>query len=343
MRWRKWRNWGARVHEVTIAGLRAVVLENERLRVTILADKGTDIVEFNDKRRDLDFNWFTPTGIRNPADTVAGSDPVGTFHDIFPGGWQEIFPSAGRPTTYRGTSLAQHAEVSVQPWDYEIVADDEGEVAVRFSVQTVRLPYRLTKTFRLASGDTTLRVEEEAVNEAPVAMDAMWGQHLAFGRPFLKPGHRIWLPDGVEVLPHQDDVARRMTRNGPHQWPIVPAISGGTIDLSIIPDPGTPSEMAYLAGFTEGWYELTNAERTAGVRVEWDAQVLPYLWFWQELGASADYPFWGQFYTVGLEPCSSYPTSGLSSGVDSGTALAFAPGERKSLSWSVAVLSGDES
>ena len=37
------RNWGARLREFVYHGLRLIVLENERLRVGVLAGKGTDV------------------------------------------------------------------------------------------------------------------------------------------------------------------------------------------------------------------------------------------------------------------------------------------------------------
>ena len=40
-------------------GMRAVFLENELLRIGVLADKGTDVFEFNYKPRDMDFVWPT--------------------------------------------------------------------------------------------------------------------------------------------------------------------------------------------------------------------------------------------------------------------------------------------
>jgi hypothetical protein len=60
------RNWGARVHEIAVAGVRAVVLENELLRVTVLAGLGSDVIEFCYKPRDLDATWLSPGGLRDP-------------------------------------------------------------------------------------------------------------------------------------------------------------------------------------------------------------------------------------------------------------------------------------
>lgn len=326
------RNWAARIHEVTISGIRAIVLENELLRVTVLADKGGDVVEFLHKRTDTDYVWLSPHGLRDPSSWVHGaSDDVGAFVDHYEGGWQEIFPNGGAPSVYRGARLAQHGEVAMLPWDYSIVADSPDEVAVRLRVRTRRLPYEVVKTFRLASGSAALELESRVTNDSGVALHAMWGQHLVFGPPFLKPGGRIRLPEGVRVIPHDvaiNPAGRRVEPGGPYDWPIV----SGT-DLSVVPEPGGPSEIVYLTGFREGWYEID------GFRVEWDASLMPYLWMWQELGASAGYPWWGKAYVVGLEPFSSMPTNGLAEAVDNGTALTLEPHETKVLAMRAEVLS----
>ncbi|WP_433190425.1 DUF4432 family protein [Actinoallomurus sp. CA-150999] len=318
------RNWGCRVHEITLAGLRAIVLENELLRVTVLADKGGDVVEFCHKPRDLDFAWLAPAGLRDPRDVAGGAaDDAALFHDQYEGGWQEVFPNGGAPSTYRGAALAQHGEVAGLRWDAVIVEDDPGAVAVRLTVRTRRLPFRLAKTFRLTSGEPTLTIEEELHNESGVDLDAMWGHHIVFGAPFLRPGARIRMPEGVHVMPHETAInppERRVGEAGP--WPV----PDGVTDLSVVPEPGAPSDIVYLTGFTDGWYEVADA-----LRVEWDASVLPYVWMWQELGAWRDYPWWGRAYVVGLEPFSSLPTNGLAEAVENGSALRVPAGARRSL------------
>ncbi|WP_431913567.1 DUF4432 family protein [Nonomuraea jabiensis] len=326
------RNWAARLRPVTIDGLRAVVLENERLRVTVVPDKGGDVLEFLHKPTDTDFVWLSPQGLRNPHDHLQGAaDDVAQFIDHYEGGWQEIFPNGGAPSEYRGARLAQHGEVSGLPWHYEVVADSEEEVAVRLSVRTRRLPYRMEKVFRIRSGTAALEIEGRATNEADLPLHAMWGQHIVYGLPFLRPGARIRLPEGVKVIPHQSAInpaGRRVRAGGPWEWPVVPADGGGETDLSVVQEPGSPSDIVYLTGFDEGWYEISG---DIGMRVEWDATLLPYLWMWQELGASTDYPWWGRAYTLGLEPFSSMPTDGLAAAVDNGTALVLGPHETKVL------------
>ncbi|HEY8472448.1 MAG TPA: DUF4432 family protein [Natronosporangium sp.] len=320
------------VFQTVLAGLPAVTLEDEWLRVTVLAGKGADVVELTDKLRGLDLTWRSPTGIRHPATVSPGAaaDDVAAFLDTYPGGWQEILPNGGAPSVYRGARLPQHGEVATVPWAYEVV----DEHAVRFSVSTRRLPLSLLKVMRLRTG--VLEIDEELLNEALVPLDVMWGHHITFGEPFLRPGAKIRLPDGISVIPHPVPIhpsgRRRVAPGGPYRWPVVPGTDLDTVDLSVIPEPGTPSDIVYLTGFEDiGWYEVSDPRGGAGLRVEWDATVLPYLWLWQEFGATTDYPWWGRAFVVGLEPFSSYPTDGLAAAVANGTALRLAAGGRRRL------------
>ena len=64
------RNYGCRLTEYVYKGLKTITLENEIIRVTILIDKGTDIIEFLHKPTDTDFMWRSPLGVRNPNNFV---------------------------------------------------------------------------------------------------------------------------------------------------------------------------------------------------------------------------------------------------------------------------------
>lgn len=303
----------------------AVFLENELLRVGVLADKGTDVFEFNYKPRDTDFVWLTAGGVRNPNSYLSTSpDPLATFMDYYPGGWQEIFPNGGVPSSYLGAQFGQHGEVSNLPWDYEIVEDSEDVVAVKFSVRTQKTPFRLEKELRLRSWESCLCVEETLTNESEAPVHAMWGHHIAFGRPFLEEGCRIRLPEGATVIPHDEPIhpeGRRVKGGESYAWPLAEGADGGNVDLSVLPKRGTLSEMLYLTDLSEGWYEVENPQKGLALRVEWDLELMPYLWFWQEYGASGFYPWYGRHYNVGLEPFSSYPTNGIEEAVENGTAL----------------------
>ena len=84
------RNHGCRISDAwTFQGMRTLILENELLRVTVLLDKGSDIVEFRYKPLDLDFLFFAPTGIRNPNRGIVSAPSGGPFLGYFSGGWND--------------------------------------------------------------------------------------------------------------------------------------------------------------------------------------------------------------------------------------------------------------
>lgn len=342
------RNWGARLREYTWHGMRLVVLENELLRVGVLAGRGADIVELNYKPRDLDFVWLSPHGVREPSGPAGPyRDGLATFVESYPGGWQEIFPNGGAPSHYGGAAFGQHDEVFALAWDIDVVEDSEASVAVRFRATARKVPCLLERTVRMDAGVPGFRFEERLTNTSAVPVRAMWGHHITFGRPFLRPGGRIRLPNGVTVIPHDVPIApdgRRVHNREPFPWPVARDADGNGLDLSIVPEPGTPSDIVYLTDFPadRAWYEVHDADGRVGGRVEWDARQMPYLWCWQEFGATTAYPWYGRTWTIGLEPFSSYPTNGLADAVANGTALTLEGGESREFWLGMTVIDSEE-
>lgn len=132
--YRPQRNYACRIHDqYRYHGMQTVVMENDLVRISILVDKGTEIFEFLYKPRDLDFMWLTEGGVSDPnAYLPTSPDPVSTFIDYYPGGWQEVFPNGGPSSTYSGVSYGQHGEVAHMPWDYDIVEDTLSELPFDF-------------------------------------------------------------------------------------------------------------------------------------------------------------------------------------------------------------------
>lgn len=77
----------------------------------------------------------------------------------------------------------------------------------------------------------------------------------------------------------------RIVRGKQYTWPYGEEHHGNKVDLSVLPEPETASEIVYLHGFADrGWYRVENDQWQAGIQTEWNADELPYLWFWQEFG-----------------------------------------------------------
>ena len=126
------RNYGCRITELTLEGHRCVALENEELRVTIIADKGTDIYEFLYKPRDVDFMWRTWAGLRERSHFEPSSPRAAGAHlDYYEGGWQELFPNCGNISLHQGAEVGQHGEVLLLPWaTYRTPPWNHGEVVL---------------------------------------------------------------------------------------------------------------------------------------------------------------------------------------------------------------------
>lgn len=321
--YRPQRNYGCRIHDkYSYFGMRVVVVENEKVRISILADKGTEIFEYAYKPMDLDFMWLSANGVQNPNQYLPTSpDPISSFIDYYPGGWQEVFPNGGPTSRYKDAEYGQHGEVAHMPWDYAIEEDTDERVVVRFRVRTKKAPYELTKRMTLSKGSTALVIDETLENLSEEPMRFMWGHHLAYGRPFVGEGCKIILPERLKVK----------TGNGNEEfdWPIRTDASGDTHDFSVLPERNFPSNVFTIYGFDQqAWYRVENEALRAGMKVEWDGAVFPYLWYWQEFGATREYPWYGRHYNIGLEPFSGYPTSGLEEAVRNGSAGSIGPGEK---------------
>jgi len=139
------------------------------------------------------------------------------------------------------------------------------------------------------------------------AGDLALGVERRYNAPLLAAGTRLMLPAGVKAVPVQDYYHRPRLAPKASAWPHVRAADGTTVDASVIPEPGAPTCIAMLSGFTDGWYELRHANGRAD-RVTWDASTMPFLWLYGEFGASSKSPY-DRFYSLALQPMSRNPYS----------------------------------
>lgn len=336
------RNWGCRITEIIYRGLRTVVLENELLRVTVLADKGTDIYEFLYKPRDIDVMWRSPFPLRNPAlfmPTVANAP--GAFHDNYPGGWQEVLPTGGVPTQYKGAEFGFHGEVSLIPWDYTITVDEPEHAEVLFKTRTYRTPFYIEKKLSLTRGRAVLSLRERLVNEGEEPMRLMWGHHPALGSNLIDPSCVIDLP-GARVLTRRIGDTSRLVDGDGFTWPVVEGAEGQEIALDHIPPRETRShDVAFLYDLQEPWFAIRSQERDLGFGMRWSQDVWPYLWFWQVYGGAYGYNLYGRSYHLALEPWSSIPDSFDQAG-QRGTLLTMEPGQAIQAELSALIFPGSQ-
>jgi hypothetical protein len=337
------RNYGCRITELVLEGHRCVALENEKLRVTIIADKGTDIYEFLYKPVDVDFMWRSWVGLRERSHfEPSSSRAAGAHMDYYEGGWQELFPNCGNLSLHQGAEIGQHGEVLLLPWRYTITRDDPDEIEVRFEVRTVRTPFHLVKTVSLRRGEAVLRIHEIVTNESGQHVNFTWGHHPAFGWPFIDESCRVLLPAcRIRTIADFTPDTSRLAHDQLADWPIALGIDGGQVNLSYIPGPGaSASDMVFLEGITDGWYAITNTRLGVGFALRYPADLFKQLWFWQVYRGVRDYPWWSATYSIALEPCATLPI--LSQASARGEALTLAEGESREFDLLAVAFEGSE-
>ena len=277
----------------SLDGWRTVTLENEVLKVVVLPEYGGLILDIIYKPRDVNLLWRSPNGVIPRDEPPVVTNPTDEFQARSPGGWPVLFPHGSAPTAVKEATQPFHGEAANRVWRFEPAAAPAGEAAVNMWVDCRLLPLRLERTLRLRASSPVLTVDEKVTNRAGMPIDFMWGHHPFFGKPLMSGDSRIFAPAAKSL----DGAFKNCG------WPV----HNGR-DLSrCVPEGAAIEEMFYITDLSEGWYALVNPVEKLGVAMSWDKDVFPYVWIWRESGWADKYPYFGQAYTVALEPFSSLP------------------------------------
>lgn len=177
-----------------VAGWKALVLENELLKVTVLPEYGGWIWSAFYKPREVELLWRSPRGLLHKDDPPVVPESHLGFRAYSPGGWPELFPHGSGAAEIRGVKMPFHGEVVNRRWNVEILRSPKGEAAARMWVDCHLLPLRLERILRVVSGAATLVMEETVTNRSGIPIDFMWGHHPYFGKPILSETTRIVAP-----------------------------------------------------------------------------------------------------------------------------------------------------
>ena len=309
-------------------GIETAFLENDYLRVEVLTGKGGDITEIRDKRTDINVLFESPHEWRAPGDGPVGApDGSFTYLDYYPGGWQDVLPAAGGPTTAHGAPLALHGEAPLVPWDATVLEDSLDRAQLRLSVSLSRYPLEVERYLTLEKGSATLTVDETVENIGEVPVDYSWLQHIALGEPLVGSDARLEVPCET-VLSDPDRGANGQFPAGEsYEWPVA-QLPDGEVDLREFPPKGERiHEVLALTDLSEGQYTVTNPSLDLATTVRFPEKVFEYLWYWRAFGGFEDAPFFGRNYNAGIEPATSIPNAGLEAARENGTANRLKPGE----------------
>jgi galactose mutarotase-like enzyme len=320
-----------RLSESYIDGMLAIHLENDLLKIGVLADRGSDIFEFRYKPKDLDFLLRLPKGIRNPQTQFSQvRSTKNQFEDYYYGGWQVCLPNSP-PFNYRGAELGQHGEVALIPWQVEVIEESSEKISLKCVAEPLRIPLRIERTISLKRDSATLHLEEVVTNYSSTTLDIMWGQHIAFGLPFLQDG--VVVNTNAKTMETESSMPEnhRFKRGEIFQWPLAKNKDGKLEHAGKVPAKGAAeySDLSYLEGYDEkAWYSIRNEALNVGFALRWDGRIFKNLWFWQERNATKDFPWWGDCYTAALEPWTSKSTDDPQKAIDNNEWVKIKAGEK---------------
>jgi galactose mutarotase-like enzyme len=280
-------------------GLRACLLENEVLRVTVLPDCGARIHEMIDKRTDRDLLYHHPrVEVRAPVFGVS-------IDDWWSGGIDEGIPT-GHRCEVDGEELPFMGEVWSMPWTVER-HDDR---AVRFTRSGVITPFNLERVMELRANEPCVRMSHRVRNTGMQAIRFLWGLHpvvpLGAETMIQVPGAR-----GIVETSHPDN---RLGIPGlEYAWP-----ARDLTHPSAEPD-GT-WDYHYITDLADGWLAVWDRSEQTGFGVVFPKEVFRSVWIWLVNGG------WRGIRCVGVEPWTGYPGR-LDKAITAGNAVTLAPGE----------------
>jgi hypothetical protein len=293
-------------------GMDAVMLENSRIRVTVLPGAGAKIFQFIDKENDVDMLWHHPR--RAPEPVVLGSPGADLW---WTGGVDDIFPT-DFACTYRNEQLPYLGELWTNAWEYELHGGEETSAEIVLRTRTVISPFEAVKRVRLDGDDGHFTVRYEIRNVGFGAYDWFFGIHPGVQ---VQKGCRLLFPIREAVI---DDawpegiLAARGTR---YAWPHCPAAGGGAIDLRQVPGPDVGWwTFQYGLDITEPWLAVLNPVHRNAFCITFDPGFFRNVLFYLGYGG------WRNTYSIIPQIATAWPGT-LSDVVSAGRQRCLKPGE----------------
>ena len=315
----------AAINQTVWHGLSAWSLDTEILRTVIVPELGAKLVSLFDKRSQRE--WLIGPGDR-PFRVV----PYGaTFVDQDMSGWDEMFPTI-LACNYPGLGdrhgefLPDHGEVWVLPWSL----DDANVGQVTLSVAGQALPYRLTRTATYSAADT-LQLHYRLVNLGPEVMPYLWAAHPQFDcgaeAEMVVPSHISTVCNAIGEAWGWGVPETRF------DWPLATAPGGTEVRIDRIGPPSLKGARKFFVPpeLRVSWAALICHPSNDWLRLEWDAQRVPYLGLWADEGV------FNPDSVAALEPMTGYYDS-LITAWDKQLVSMIKPGDTHT--WTLSVRSG---
>jgi hypothetical protein len=292
-------------------GFQTVILENDALRVVLTPEIGARVIEFFDKKNNVDLLW------RNPRNDLRAAvfHPVNS-NDWWTGGIDDIFPT-DFPCEYQGEPLPFLGELWSVSWAFTLSERSGTAVEASFAVKTLISPFEVQKRVRLERDADFFEISFRITNIGYGDYEFFFGIHPGVA---VYPGSRLIFPITRAVVDENWPAERFCPKGTEYSWPRLPLSAGGACDLSTVPEPseriwvfhyGVKLERGYLAV----WHPtLRQAYATI-----FDPGVFRHLLFYLGYGG------WRHTYSVIPQIATGYPAA-LTEAIKAGRQKSLQPG-----------------
>jgi hypothetical protein len=290
--------------ELVHRGRRAAAIENNRLRLTVLAEGG-HIAEVFDKETGVNPLWkppwtsiepsaFDPAvhgavyGSGSDAPLLAGIMGHNLCLDIF-GGPSDEEAKAG---------LTAHGDASIATF----AISRSGDVLMMSALLPLaRIEFERCIEMR----GRAVHVHERVTSQCDVDRPIAWTQHVTLGPPFLEKGATAFRASATrsQVFDGAFGVADYLQRGTAFDWPCAPRIDGGVADLRLFTDASSSS--AYTAHLMNGadpaFFVAFSPRFQLAFGYVWKPSDFPWMGIWEENHSRMGIPWNGAALTRGME------------------------------------------
>jgi hypothetical protein len=291
-------------HETTFNGRRAVAIENDQLRVTVLPGGG-HIAEVYHKATGVNPLWTPPWSSIDPtsfdaarhrdygdgidAQLLAGISGHNLCLDIF-GGPSDEEARAGLPVPGEASAV-----------DYDVRTEGTGLTA------RARLPLALLEVERrLELRGHAVWIRETVRNTGAVDRPVGWTQHVTLGPPFLEQGRTEFRASMTRSRVFESPFGSDdyLVAGADFDWPLAPRIGGGTVDLQRFTSAAaSDGYTAHLAdpGHADAFFVAFSPAARLAFGYVWRRADFPWMGIWEENLSRSHAPWNTRTVTRGME------------------------------------------
>lgn len=288
-------------------GLRAVLLENDDLRLMVLPEAGAKLHSLEDRATRREWLW------RNPRIAPERAGIGSSFDNHWSGGADAFFPTC-YPCSVGDLVIPDSGEWWSVPWRHAVDESPDG-VTLTLRADGRVYPVQALRTFTLGHRDRHVRLGFSVRNVGHERLPFLLGFHPALE---LRAGGRIHLPSGTAQVDETSGGSMGSVGQR-YSWPHLELPDGGAADMDVV----RPKAAGQYAGHflfpdsRRAQWAVTDPGGGAGLGLA-ASEEFTGLWLWQVYGG------WRGYHHVALEPWTGHPIT-LSQAVEAGTALWLEP------------------